>query len=90
MGDSTSRVVLGHNIVLTRHSALRRYYITRNQLEVCRRYIAFEPRWVLGALWDLAGGIAVTLLFEADRGAKLRAMLAGLRDFALRRFGPKP
>jgi rhamnosyltransferase len=90
LGDSISRVVLGHKLVLTRHSTLRRYYITRNQLEVCRRYIAFEPRWALGTLWDLAGGSAVTLLFEAERGAKLRAMLAGLRDFALRRFGPRP
>lgn len=90
MGDSTSRAVLGRNIVLTRHSPLRRYYITRNQLEMCRRYLAADPRWVLGALWDLVGGIAVTLLLEEERGAKLRAMLAGLRDFALRRFGPRP
>ena len=90
MGDSTNRVVLGRRVVLTRHSALRRYYITRNQLEVCRRFMAFDPRWALGTLWDLIAGSMTALLFEADRGAKLCAMFTGLRDFALRRFGPAP
>jgi len=90
MGDSTTRVLFGLPIVLTRHSALRRYYITRNQLEMCRRFAAVDPRWVLGALWDLASGSAITLLLETERGAKLGAMFSGLRDFALRRFGSKP
>ena len=89
MGDSTLRKILGISIVLTRHSALRRYYITRNQLEMCRRFAFADPRWAMGALWDLAAGSATALLFESGRRAKLLAMLAGTRDFTLRRFGPK-
>ena len=89
MGNSTTRVVFGFPLVLTGHSPLRRYYITRNQLEMCRRFVSSDPRWALGALWDLASGSAITLLLETDRRAKLRAMLSGLGDFALRRFGQK-
>jgi rhamnosyltransferase len=89
MGNSAIRVVLGFPLVLTGHSALRRYYITRNQLEMCRRFIGFDPRWALGSLWDLASGSAITLLLENQRGAKLRAMASGFRDFAFRRFGQK-
>lgn len=89
MGNSTTRVVLGFPLVLTGHSPLRRYYITRNQLEMCRRFVGSDPRWAFGALWDLASGSAITLLLETERPAKLRAMLSGLGDFALRRFGQK-
>ncbi len=89
MGNSTTRVVLGFPLVLTGHSPLRRYYITRNQLEMCRRFVAADPRWALGAFWDLASGSAITLLLETERRAKLRAMLSGLGDFMLRRFGQR-
>lgn len=89
MGDSKRHIVLGREITLTRHSPLRRYYITRNQLEMCRRYILFDPRWVLGALWDLVATSLTVLTFEDDRVVKLRAMIAGACDFARRRFGPR-
>lgn len=89
MGDSTIRHVLGRPIVLTRHSPLRRYYITRNQFEMCRRYILADPRWVMGTVWDLLSGCALVLLLEERRWEKFRAMTAGARDFALRRFGPR-
>lgn len=89
MGDSVIHKVWGLSIVLTQHSPLRRYYITRNQLETSRRFALTDPRWALGALWDLAAGTATTLLFEAERAANLRAVLSGMKDFALRRFGER-
>jgi len=87
MGNSTTRVVFGFPLVLTGHSPLRRYYITRNQLEMCRRFAGADLRWALGAFWDLTSGSAITLLLETERRAKLYAMLSGLGDFMLRRFG---
>ena len=89
MGDSKIRYWLGRPVVLKQHAPIRRYYIMRNQLEMCRRYMRADPRWALGSLWDLISRFILVLMFEECRWKKFRAMLAGTRDFALRRFGPR-
>jgi rhamnosyltransferase len=89
MGSSQVRSVLGRRMVFTHHSPLRRYYITRNQLEVSARNLWFDPRWACRHLLHLAFGSVVVVLFEEQRLAKLQAVLRGVFDFATRRFGPR-
>lgn len=87
LGRTTTHRLLGKRIVCSNHSALRRYYMTRNQLEVYARYAAFEPVWCAQGAWRLLSGSIAALIFERDRFNKLRGMLKGACHFALRRFG---
>lgn len=89
LGASRVHRLLWRRIVLTHHSPLRRYYITRNALEVYRRNLLFDPLWAGKGLLLLATGSAALLLFEEERVAKLGAMVRGVFDVATRRFGPR-
>lgn len=88
IGASTAHRLLGVRLVCTHHSPLRRYYITRNLLEVGVRNLWFDPTWSIKSLWQLAAGDAAAVFYERDKLAKLRAVLRGAAHFALRRFGP--
>jgi len=89
LGDITQHRLLWRSVSCTNHSPLRRYYITRNQLEVIRRHALSDPTWASLAAAHLVGSSVATVLYEPQRGAKVAAMAAGVRDFALRRFGPR-
>lgn len=90
IGDATEHYLLGRRIVCTHHSPLRRYYMTRNQLEVCGRNLLVDPVWAGKGVLQFAASSIAALLYERDKLAKLRAMCSGVAHFALRRFGPKP
>jgi len=89
IGAVTVRNVLGRRVVWTNHSPDRRYYITRNTLEVVRRNLAGDFAWAAYALFDLSRVSLTVLVFEKQRLAKAWAILAGAGDFLLRRFGPR-
>ena len=87
LGRTTLHRLLGRHIICSNHSALRRYYMTRNQLEIYARYVAFEPLWCAKGLWHLLLGSILVLIYERDRFKKLRGMIKGVCHFVLRRFG---
>jgi rhamnosyltransferase len=89
IGAITEHPFLGRRIACTNHSPLRRYYITRNTLEVIRGYLFMDPVWTLSQLYYLLAGNVLILMFESQRVAKFGAMLRGSADFLLRRFGPQ-
>lgn len=63
------------------HSALRRYYITRNRLIVGARHRDRFPEFLAqqrSAMWR---ELAKIVLFEGDKTAKLRMMWRGWRDY---------
>jgi len=71
----------------TNHNAVRRYYITRNTLEVCRRYALIDPIWTVRSLAHLLYINLLSIVLERDRLEKMKAEIAGLADFAFGRFG---
>jgi len=87
VGRTTLHRLLGKRVICSNHSALRRYYITRNQLEIYRRFATFEPAWCARGTWRLLIGSGILLIFEIDRINKMRAMLKGTWHFITRRFG---
>lgn len=87
LGASTEHRLLGVRLVCTHHSPLRRYYITRNMLEVCTRYFLFDPAWCAKGLAVMLSGAVASVLGEREKAAKLLAVARGFRDFGLRRFG---
>jgi len=80
IGQPTVRFIGPCAVTPTNHTALRRYYITRNRFLVWRRYGRTEPRYVLADILASQKELLKVLLFEEGRRSKVRAMLAGLRD----------
>jgi len=80
IGRPTKRRIGPRAVTPTNHSALRRYYITRNRIIVWRRYCRTDSMFVARDILAAQKELIKLLLFEEDRPAKVRAMLAGLRD----------
>jgi rhamnosyltransferase len=80
IGRPTRRRIGPRVVTPTNHSAIRRYYITRNRFIVWRRYWRTDSHFVARDIVASQKELIKLLLFEEDRPAKIRAMLAGLRD----------
>ena len=73
--------------IATNHSPLRRYYKTRNRFLVFSRYLEEFPGHCLFDLVRLVKEIGSIVLFEEEKGAKLRMMWRGWCDFRRGRYG---
>jgi rhamnosyltransferase len=80
IGQPTERWIGRRAVHPTNHSTVRRYYITRNRFLVWRRYCRTDPRFVAEDIIASQKELVKLVLFEEDRIAKVRAILAGLRD----------
>lgn len=90
IGRPERRRFLWRHVTTSNHSALRRYYITRNRIVVWRSFLRSEPRFVVGDLISAVGKEMIKVLLETDRRRKLAAMLRGARDGLVGRLGPAP
>lgn len=73
--------------VSSNHSALRRYYITRNRLWTNVRYFRAEPRAVVADYYRILGEMFLFTMFEDRKAAKLWATLHGAWHAILGRGG---
>lgn len=87
IGELKAHRFLGRTVHCSNHSPVRRYYMTRNQLEFYRRCALDEPYLALWGVANVALRSLLTLLYEEQRGAKARAIVRGLWHFLIRRFG---
>lgn len=71
----------------TNHSALRRYYITRNRLYVSFKYFFSDFWFFFRESRELIKSFFVVLLLDRDKGKKLKMMCRGMFDFARGRYG---
>ena len=72
------------------HSALRRYYITRNRLIVGERHRGRFPEFRAEQRRAMWRELAKILLFESEKSAKVRMMWRGWRDYRRGVTGPYP
>lgn len=89
LGAKTTHALAGATFVASNHSALRRYTIMRNRVNIWRNYARDVPGYVA---YDMAVSVFETLkivAFEPHRAEKVRAMLAGLKD-GFRKVFPHP
>lgn len=87
LGDMKSRKVFGRTIYFTNHSPVRRYYMTRNRLDMCFRYFFVSPYFTSHELLKMCEEYAKIILFEDDKAKKTWATLKGIGHFLIRRFG---
>lgn len=72
--------LIGVTLCCSNHSALRKYYATRNRLKLYFRYFLFDPMFCLRDMYAMFAESAKIVLFESERVAKLRAMGLGFVD----------
>lgn len=82
-----TRLMVGP-VQLSSHSPIRKYYKTRNRLAVACRYGKYFPAWCLRDMLRSILELGRLICFEPEKGAKLRMMWRGFRDFRRGKFGP--
>lgn len=76
VGESKEYKLFGKKIVVFNHSALRKYYWTRNSVYLMKKYNQNKIR----AFTRIIKRIISTLLFEKKRFLKIRYMIKGIFD----------
>jgi rhamnosyltransferase len=90
IGKESTHLLLGRRLIASNHAPQRRYYMARNSIVIARRYFRDEPRWVTATLRRALRDVLVMLLFEQDRGEKLKWWLLGLWHGVRGKLGPIP
>lgn len=80
VGRPTVRRIGGRAVKTTNHTAVRRYYMTRNRILIWRCYWRTDTRFVVRDIVVSRIELLKVLLFEQDRRRKMRAILAGTVD----------
>jgi rhamnosyltransferase len=89
VGHPKKITFLGFSFQPTRHSAMRRYYMSRNRLAVWRKYFQIFPGWVLGSMYASLRETIKCFVAEQDRGPKFRNFLRGTWDGLTGRMGKR-
>jgi len=87
LGEIRYKKFLFIKLKTTNHSALRRYYITRNRLYVSFRYFFSDFWFFFREMKELIKSFFVVLLLDDDKLKKLRMMLLGVFDFLRGKYG---
>jgi len=80
---------LGFSFRPTNHSAVRRYYMSRNRIVVYRKYFRVFPGWVLQSMNESFRETVKCFLGEDDRARKFRNFLLGTWDGLTGRMGKR-
>ena len=79
-GQPATVRLLGFTFRPTFHSAVRRYYITRNRIAVYRKYFGLFPKIIIRSMYFELRESVKCLLLETERVRKLRNTLRGIWD----------
>lgn len=88
VGEKSAHKIFGKRLYASNHSALRRYYYSRNTVVVLKRYLFTKPEMAIRHAGRLAKTSILVLLFEKDRMEKLFSVLRGVLDGSIGRLGP--
>jgi rhamnosyltransferase len=88
-GEPQRVSILGFTFRPGHHSAVRRYYMSRNRIFVYRKYFWLFPRWVWGSMYESLRETTKCFLGEQDRKRKLRNFLLGTWDGLTGRMGKR-
>jgi rhamnosyltransferase len=88
LGSKKQYRLFGLTMSPTFHSPLRRYYLSRNRIEMMRLYGLIFPHWLIYELMASAHITLGILLYEDQKIAQLQACVLGTWDGLLKRMGP--
>ena len=87
IGQPSVRRLFGKARVVHNHSALRRYYMTRNRLLLALEYGPERPRWTYSLLKQHCWETLLILRYERDKLRKIWATLLGVWHSLIGRTG---
>lgn len=76
-GDAEVRTFLGKSFFIQSYSPFRRYHMMRNRIVLYKRYGVLSGAWFWMDLRSAVKDLIKLVLFESDRGPKLRAVIKG-------------
>jgi rhamnosyltransferase len=89
IGHPQRSTFLGKGYFPTHHSAVRRYYMSRNRLVLWKQYIFVFPRWIARSVSDAILETIKCFLGENDRPHKLRNFVLGSWDGLIGKMGKR-
>ena len=87
LGNSTKKSIAGKTLTYTNHSALRRYYITRNRFDVWNEYKDLPNNFIKHDKEAYRKEIIKIIAFEDNKINKIKSIFKGIRDFKKNKFG---
>ena len=87
LGNISYKKFLGKRITYTNHNYIRRYYITRNRLDVIRKYFFRYPTFSVKEIKSMISDWMKIILFEQDKLRKQKSILLGIFDFMRNKYG---
>ncbi|MDO5852430.1 MAG: glycosyltransferase family 2 protein [Methanobacteriaceae archaeon] len=87
IGDGSKHKIFNKTFTASNHSALRRYYITRNSLDVYKKYKHLNIHATNDIKRQLAKSSIKIILVEDNKIQKIKYILKGIQDYKLSKFG---
>jgi rhamnosyltransferase len=87
LGQSEHKTFFSFKGIVTNHSSLRRYYITRNRLYVRKKYRSISKVFYKTETKVFINDLLKIILFEKDKVAKFKSIIKGYSDYKNNKFG---
>jgi len=87
LGNRRDIELFGYSFHPTFHPPFRHYYMTRNRIQIWRRYACRMPHWALFDLMFFGFNLFRVIAFEDQKGLKIQAVLRGTWDGLLGKSG---
>jgi rhamnosyltransferase len=87
LGERHLHNFFGKQVATSNHSHIRRYYIARNYLYLFFKYFSTTPKYTSLMIYYTLREYIKLILFEPEKGKKLKYTFMGIRDFLLRKKG---
>jgi rhamnosyltransferase len=88
-GSPMRHTILGFSFAPSHHSAIRRYYISRNRIVVYRKYFRIFPHWTCHSMSSGLREMLKCLIAEKNRNRKLRNFFIGTWDGLTGKMGKR-
>lgn len=87
LGESVKRNILGITVTPTNHSALRRYYMSRNRKYVWSKYSKEFKNWIAKDKIRAINEFVKIIIFEDHKKDKINMIREGAKDFKEGKWG---
>lgn len=87
LGNSNYKSFFSFTVIVTNHSSLRRYYITRNRLYVTKKYRYISNVFYQTEKRVFINDILKIIFFEEDKFSKIKSIIKGYLDYKNNKYG---
>lgn len=87
LGHSKYKSFFSFQVIVTNHSSLRRYYITRNRLYVRKKYRYISTVFYQAEKRVFVNDFFKIILFEGDKFSKIKSIINGYLDYKNNKYG---